>query len=162
MALYTIRIFHKSRILKNKNVCENGGDKVFKGLVVTGKMSSENEVEDKQKCNQTPCIPEEVRVKYFPQFANKFSYDVLPLFELEDYNKKTMKEVSILENPKYRDKWEAFKNGIPQTALALKPVYLVTNKVPIFSNYRRQKVPPEFLASFHVPPSPDALFRKTK
>lgn len=123
-------------------------------------MTSEDE-ERKKQCYQEICIPEEVRVKYFPQYTNKFSYNILPLFVLDEYHKKIMQEVSILENPRYGNKWREFVDAMPKSVLELKPV-LIASKTPIFANYRRKKVPPEYLTSFIGPSNPSAIFRKTK
>lgn len=107
-------------------------------------------------------IPEEIRIKYFPPDSNIPTYDILPLFELENYEEKIQHQVSIIENPHYAKKWESFVQQLPDSAKQLRPVHFNQNTIPIFSKYRRRKVPPEYFQAFIHKPMPEAIFRKTK
>ncbi|EEB11154.1 hypothetical protein Phum_PHUM092130 [Pediculus humanus corporis] len=111
-------------------------------------MISEDDIK-KRQCYQDLVLPREVRIKYFPINSEKFSYDVLPLFGRKEHENRIMNQVSILKNEKYAEKWKKFLEGMPASLSEIKPT-------------SRQNVSENYYETYVGPPSPDAIFHRSK
>ena len=124
-------------------------------------MISEDDIK-KRQCYQDLVLPREVRIKYFPINSEKFSYDVLPLFGMKEHENRIMNQVSILKNEKYAEKWKKFLEGMPASLSEIKPTSLEIKSIAVFANYRRQNVSENYYETYVGPPSPDAIFHRSK
>ena len=115
---------------------------------------------EKKNCPQHKIyIPDEIRVRYFPPNQQFETFDVLPLYNLKEYNERLTKEVSI---PAYKEKWEKFKNGLPDSARRFERITFKSDKVPCFVNQVRKKLPKEYFEKQQKASSPGAIFYRSK
>lgn len=114
----------------------------------------------KGECSSTEHdISEDIKNRYFPPGSNAEGYDVLPLYAMDDYNKRLMKSLSILENPSFAKKWQEYKAQLPYIARQATIVsFKNTTTTSVFVNCRKQKVPLDYEARFIAPPSSEAIF----
>lgn len=117
----------------------------------------------KKACPQSEIyIPPEVRIRYFPPNKQPETFDVLPLYGLKEYHERLVHEVSILENAEYAKKWKEFRDGLPETARAIKGINFKSDKIPCFVNQVRRKMPKDYYLKQQKAPCPDPIFYKSK